>query len=537
MQMEIPDRGHKSLGGKSESPGQAKNFIFKQLQNWIFPLGLTLIVALRVVFWLPSELSFHNFAFMDLGSFQHVDRLIGLGLRPGVDFGYTYGLLPVLLQHLCFAAFGSSHWITLGMLVLYLLLMLTFWSLLTRDIGQSWANFGILLGLCDMMIFFVPWPPTLAHMLMKISLAFSLYFFMKQRLSLALSIAALGALAVPSLPIVLTILIALAIAWEWWHAPVRAVRGLVTKLAPAAVMYAGAVLIMVAFFGWRAVLQSLIPAGGARLYRAMNFGIFGQGRYFLHPPGAHLSYYLLTPAGIWISCSILLVVFGCTGALRIARTGKLTGLPAFVVVCCALHLIFVFAAYGNYLSFELFSFILTAGVLAGVSDLTSRRLKIALSSLLLVFGLLSQVSGIKEGLQLWKSESTSPATAFLYAPNDFQPEWKSVLSISKNRRVFLLAYGMGVDSYYPEIGTPQSWFLLPGLTLPREDSYVLQQIRAADVVVEETEVTTRYIDNNKEWQAALGDFPVKVSGRYFRIWTKDQTAGTDLLKTGEFRSR
>ena len=86
-------------------------------------------------------------------------------------------------------------------------------------------------------------------------------------------------------------------------------------------------------------------------------------------------------------------------------------------------------------------------------------------------------------------------------------------------------------------GTPQSWFLLPGLTVPREDSYVLQQIRAADVVVVETEVTTRYIDHNKEWQAALGDFPVKVSGRYFRIWTKDQTAGTDLLKTGEFRSR
>ncbi len=505
-------------------------------RNWLFPLGLTLVVVFRAVFSLPSELSFHNFAFMDLGGFQHVDRLIGEGLRPGVDFGYTYGLLPLLLQHLYFAAFGSSHWPTLAMLVLYVVSMLIFWTLLTREIGQSWMTFGILLGLSEMMIFFAPWPPTLAHMLMKISLAFSLYFMMKHRLSLALSVAALGALAVPSMPIVLTGLIALIIAWEWGRMPGRKVRGLARQLAPAAAAYAGCVVLMTPFFGWRSVLQSLVPTGGAKLYRAMNFGIFGQGLYFLHPPGASLSYYVFTPCGMWILCSGLIVVFGFLAALRIAKTSSLRGIPLLVVVCCALHLIFVFAAYGNAFSYELFSFILAAGIVAGISNLADRRLKIAVSSLLLIFGLLSQFGEIKEALQMWRSESTSPATADLYAPNDFQPEWESVLLLPKNRRVFLIAYGTGVDSYYPEFGTPQSWLLLPGLPLPREDSYVLQQIRAADVVVEETEVTTRYIDNNKEWQAALRDFPVKVSGRYFRIWSRDPAAVSELLKTGDFHS-
>jgi hypothetical protein len=387
------------------------------------------------------------------------------------------------------------------------------------------------------MIFIDPWPPTPAHALMELSLAFSLYFVLKQRLSLALLIAALGAMTIPSLPIALTGLITLVIVWKWWRIPGRTVRGLAAQLAPAAAGYAGAVLLMAAFFGWRPVLQSLFPLGGARVYRAMHFGIFGQGRFFWHPPDVHLSYYLLTTAGIWLFCSGLLLVFGCVGMVRFARTGNLRGQALFVVVCCALHLVFVFVAFGNYLSYVYYSFLLTAGVVAGVSGLNDRRLRIGLSCFLLCFGLLSQVTGVRAERELWKTESVSPATASLYAPDDFQPEWNSVLSLAGNQRVFLLAYGAGVEFYYPEIGTAQSWFLMPGLLLPQEDSYVAQQIRSSDVVVEELEVTTRYIDQNREWQAALKEFPMRISGRYFRVWTKDRAAESELLKTATFSSK
>jgi hypothetical protein len=517
-------------------PGQTRNPTPKPLYRWLFFIGLSIMVALRVVFLLPSILDFRNFAFRDLGSFQHVDRLIGLGLRPGVDFGFTYGLLPVLLQHIYFALFGAGYWTTFGILAIYLLAMLAFWTLLCWDIGPSLANFGILLGLSSLMLYIDPWPPTPAHASMELSLAFALYFLLKHRLSLALLIAALGALTIPSLPMALTGLITLVMVWEWWRTPRRTARGLATQLAPAAAGYAGAVSLMAAFFGWRSVLQSLFPLSGTRLYRAMHFGIFGQGRYFWHPPDAHLRYYLLTTAGIWLFCSGLLVVFGCVGMVRLARTGKLQGQALFVVVCCALHLVFVFVAYGNYLSYVYYSFLLTAGVVAGVSGLKDRRLRIGLSCLLLCFGLLSQVTGVRAGRQLWMTESASPTTASLYAPNDFQPEWNSVLSLARNRRVFLLSYGMGAEFFYPEVGTARSWFLMPGLLLPQEDSYVAQQIRSSDVVVEELEVTTRYIDQNREWQTALGEFPVKVSGRYFRIWARDPAVQSELLKTATFHS-
>lgn len=516
---------------------QATNSMSKPMQRRLFFIGLTLAVAVRVVFLLPSELDFRNFAFRDVGSFQHVDRLIGLGLHPGVDFGFTYGLLPVLLQHMYFAVFGAGQWPTLGVLVIYLLAMVAFWILFLREFGPTLTNFGVFLGLLSMTIYIDPWPPTPAHVLMQLSLAYSLYFLLKQRLSLALLIAALGTLTIPSLPIALTGLVALVIAREWWRGPRRTLRRLATQFGPAAVAYAAAVLVMTVFFGWRSVLPSLVPVGGAKLYRAMNYGILGQGKFFLHPPGANLSYYLFTIAGIWILCSGLLVVFGCVGALRLATAPRKQGHTLFVVVCCVLHLVFVFVAFGNYLSYVYYSFLLAAGILAGVSELRSRRWRIAVGSLVLVLGLLSQVGAFKAGLQLWRSESRSPATGFLYAPNDFQAEWSSVLSFAQNRRVFLIAYGMGVEYYYPQIGTPQSWFLMPGLLLPREDSYVAQQIRTADVVVEEREVTTHFIDDNKEWQAALAVFPVQVSGKYFRIYTKDRTAASELTKSAAFNTR
>jgi hypothetical protein len=534
--MDIMDHRKEASHLKIESRGQTRDFAFKPVRRRLFLIGLSLIVTLRVILMLPSQLDFRHFAFRDLGSFQHIDRLIGLGLHPGVDFGFTYGMLGVLFEHIYFAVFGVGHWPTLGLLAVNWVAMLVFWNLLSREIGQSVTNFAVLLGLAAMMIYVEPWPPTVAHILMELSLAFSLYFFLERRLPLALLIAALGALALPSLPIALAGLIALAIAWDWWQTPGRTVRGLLKQFAPAAAGYTAVVALLAVFYGWRTVLHSLLPLGGARHYRAMHFGFFKQGRYFWDPPNPHLSYYLFTPAGVWLFCSGLLVVFGCIGALRIVRTGKLVGHSPLVVVCCALHLVFVFALYGNYLSYAFYSFFLIAGVFTGVSDLTNRPLKIALSSLLLCLGLLSQFTGVSEALQLWKTSSTSPATASLYTPYDFQSEWKGVLSFSKNRRVFLLSYGNGVDHYYPEIGTAQSWLLLPGLPLPREDAYVLQQIRTADVVVEELEVNTRYIDSNQEWQAALEDFPLKVSGRYFRIWTRDRAAQSELLKTATFSS-
>lgn len=509
------------------------NLLLQPMQRRLFFTGISLIVVLRVILLLPMVLDFRNFAFRDLGSFQHIDGLIAQGLRPGLDFGFYYGLLGVLLQHLYFAIFGAGHWPTLGLLAIYMLSMLVFWNLLCRELGQSPTNFGILAGLCSLMIWIVPWPPGAAHVLMELSMAYSLYFALMHRYALALLAAAMGALAIPSLPIVLAGLLALAIAWEWWQTPGRTVRGLLRQYTPAAVAYTGVVVCMAGFFGWRSVLPSLGPWGGAASYRAVNYGFLARGRALWYPPHSHLGHYVYTSAGIWLFCSALLVIFGCAAAVQIARTRTMAPRPLFVLICCAVHLVFVFVAFGNPESISYYSLVLCAGVVAGISDLTNRRMKIALSSLLLCFGLLSEHDEIREGLNLWKNGSISAATDYLYAPNDFLPEWQSVLSLAGKRRVFVLAYGTGVDLYYPQIGTAQSWELLSGVLKPREYSLLLEKIRAADVVVEKLPEGPALYD--KGLRDALGVFPLKVWGRHFQILTKDRADQAELLRTATFQ--
>ena len=47
---------------------------------------------------LPIALDFKLFAFYDQGSALRADRLVAGGLVPTVDFGFSYGLLPLALQ-------------------------------------------------------------------------------------------------------------------------------------------------------------------------------------------------------------------------------------------------------------------------------------------------------------------------------------------------------------------------------------------------------------------------------------------------------
>jgi len=63
-----------------------------------FGLGLLAIFVVRVIREWPLAVAFQNFAFKDTGSFRYVNSLLDMGLRPSVDFGFSYG--PVSYTHL-----------------------------------------------------------------------------------------------------------------------------------------------------------------------------------------------------------------------------------------------------------------------------------------------------------------------------------------------------------------------------------------------------------------------------------------------------
>ena len=59
---------------------------------------------------LPESMRFDRFAFCDQGANLTLQYLIARGLRPALDFGYHYGLLPALVGRIWFAFFGSTPW-------------------------------------------------------------------------------------------------------------------------------------------------------------------------------------------------------------------------------------------------------------------------------------------------------------------------------------------------------------------------------------------------------------------------------------------
>jgi hypothetical protein len=516
----------------------SKSSISRQ-QGWIaglaFGLGLIAIFVLRIILEWPMALGFQNFIIRDTGSFRYVNTLLDMGLRPSVDFGFYYGMLGLMVQRIAFAVFGGGYWTTLGITAGVLALTVVFWWLLARELGFSWMNFAILLGLYEMMVGLAFSGPTPAHGLVRVLLAFSLLLALKGRLGLALVLAAFAALSIPSLPIILIGLLSVLIIFQWWQAPQRRLRDLAGQLAPALVVYGLGVLTFTIIFGLRSTLPSLFPIHGMALYRALNFGFFNSGENFWHPRGPTISYYLFNKAGIWLFCSALLVVFGVASLVRMVRSRKSSGAPLFIFLCCALHLFFIFFAYGNAGSWIFYEFILVAGVFAGVSELTKGRMRVVLSCLLLFFGLLSNRVEASHRRFPWRTWHRSAETAGLYAPDDFRREWAPIIQLANSHDLLFLSGGNGASTFFPRVKTPQSWFLLPGVALPPENAYVLDQIKKSDVVVEYTSESAWYIDQNVAWQAALAQFPVRLKGSYMRIWMRSALDADALVQTTDFR--
>jgi hypothetical protein len=100
---------------------------------------LTEFLFIYAVSW-PIVFSLDLWVFKDRGSLLNLDYLLEKHFRLGVDTYYAYGLLPILVQHLLFAAFGRGHWPMVGCAVVALILVAAFCAILLRHLPEqkSW---------------------------------------------------------------------------------------------------------------------------------------------------------------------------------------------------------------------------------------------------------------------------------------------------------------------------------------------------------------------------------------------------------------
>ena len=479
--------------------------------RWLIVAGFVAAHALVIYLNWSSYFGLIENCFLDRGSFQNLDALWAQDRLPNRDFGYSYGLLPIIVQHFWYMAFGNGIYshalleIAFQTLLLALIAYLLLWQLRIRPAC-------CLLTLCLTLSLLSPLSVTSAQALVKIFLVAAMSLWVSGRKQAAWVALTFGVFSIPSLP-----LIALGITGLWSLMSKPADRNWFEQLKqtlldawPALASAIILILFLTWCFGWVPTVESLSHTRGAAMYQAMNFGFFADGRNFWAPPDSSIKHYFVTVAGLWIMCTLFLMILGlwiASGARPFENVKDHKSWTLFFI-CVALHFSFVLIAYGNAASHIYYDFILAIGTLAGLNLLPARAAW-PLVAVLSLTSLLSTAADIVPDLMQRGRFSAGPATRGLILRNSLHPVWERIMSLSSRHRVFALSYGNGVSLPFPEIRSAKSWFLLPNITTGDELRELLSELRQAQFVVLVRAGGMQFIDGSKEIQSELKCFEVE----------------------------
>lgn len=479
-----------------------------------FFLILTEFLFIYALSW-PIVFSLDLWVFKDRGSLLNLDYLLEKHFRLGVDTYYAYGLLPVLLQHLLFAAFGRGDWPMIGCAVVALVLVAAFCALFLRYLPEQ-KIWGLIFIAISPIFLWVN--PNLPNSLLQLSILFALLFVLERRLDIALAVAAVGCVSVPSLSLVLTALLLVLIVLDWWITTNHSPAYLVRQLAPGVSTYVLVTLVLTIIYGYQSVLATALPIQGIEHYKAMHYGVWN----FLHPAGESLQnkigYTLGTRVAWWATSTVVLLVLGALAAGKMVRQRALDPRNTFIALCAILQGVFAFLAYGSHGQHVIYDPVLAAGMLIGLSTLPSGVFRRSLLVMFVGLGIVSHSSQTYKTWLAWKT--TRPYVvggSTFYAKPAWIAEWSNIVELSARRKLLLLSYGTGVHHYFPSVQTVDAWFLQPGQLFPADEQRLLSKLDAAEVVVEDLSGPTVFIDTDEHVQGRLKSLCHPESMANFRL--------------------
>lgn len=503
------------------------------------PLSVFLITFFGLFFlsW-PTVLSFDLWVFKDRGSFLNLENLLVQRLRLGVDTYYSYGLLPVWIQHLLFRAFGAGYGPLLGCTVVTIALMALFWALLLRHLPGERIWVIAIVAMSPIVIWV---NPNFPYSLVQLSMLFALWLVLENRLAAALLVSMVGSLSVPSLTLVLSFFIFLLIVANWWAESDRKFAKLARQVAPGIVTYVVGALILASVFGVHSFVASALPLLGMQFYKAVHYGTLAALIEFLHPAGQNVKYLILyyagTPVTWWTLATLLLFYFGVRAAKTVWTEKKIQPKNAVVLICATLQAIFAFHGYGVPGQEIVYSPWLLAAVLVGASQLPNESFRKCVVLLLAAVGLLGTAAQARRTLVDWKTSVRNRDTVNLYAHADWASDWSRILQLSKEHKLFLFSYGTGVHHYFPSVESPNVWFVRTGQMFPSDKQRVLSQLQNAEIVVEDLSGATSFIDYDADVQQLLNQMCLTDVSANFQIWRRTAAQSAGMACKQNLRSR
>jgi hypothetical protein len=468
---------------------------------------------------LPESMRFDRYAFCDHGANLTLQYLLANGLRPTLDFGYTYGLLPALIGRIWFSVFGATPWAYQSAMVLVDLLCA--WAMTNMLAHLRIGAFGLALAFITLGYAFQATYVNFAHAIEAVLLAHALAQHSRGSRSGALAFASAAVFAKPSMGYVYGLLLLILMARDLRQSGFNP-RRLIVALAPAAVTFAGLSILLTLIYGPRIFAHTILPIEGAAHYRALNFGLMHSARAFWDPVGQPWVFYLVDMSGFWIVASVSLCLVALIQLPTIIRLGNplkthLTIRRSELIVTCALlHIAFLTLFFGNQWSWIYYSYILIAGIVITADFSPELR---RLGAVLCVLGFFSLTDLAYWTHRWWQTTGPELSTAGLWAPDDERNEWLHVLATAHDRKTVVLDSMGAAELLFPDLGKPVSLYLLDGLRLPDEINRKVEALSQAQVVVVPITISAcSGIPNAPEIHDALTRFDLAWSGKHFEVF-------------------
>jgi len=501
---------------------------------WLLGAGLAILLLLLQLWQLPRIAGWTFFSFFDPGTALKGDWLISMGMKPAIDFGYTHGLASLVIAHWGFAVLGRTPAAFLIMTSVMEVLM-----------ALAIARFAIAMRLSRPALWFLflalpvaimPCYLTLTHPLEAQLLLWAIAEQAGGRRERALALCTACLFVKPSMAYVYGLLLLICTLIDWYRRE-RSGSGLLRRTAPAiltGLLMAGA---MIWRFGIRSLLLTIVPITGMRTYKDTHFGFFsGSGLQFWSPAYHPWYYYVITPAGLWLVMSTILLWVLLIRGLRYKHVGptpsqtpRIGGLITdwlhapnrfmeTALSIAIMHLAFVLGFYGWKYAWEYYSYLPVLFTTLVISRCGARQVQ--LTVVLGILALCSQARSAGLTLWCWHGKVRNHQTGYLWAYPQQSSQWQYVARKVQGHRTLILSNGF--LPWMPKgMAMPLSWFPEPGIPTAIEMRRLKREALAAHYIVVRRGYGKFGLWANPAFTSVRREFSMQWQGAYFSIWKRN----------------
>ncbi|HTV46936.1 MAG TPA: hypothetical protein VMG59_00700 [Phycisphaerae bacterium] len=515
-------------------PGTA--FLLKHKWLILF-LPLAALVLGQMYYNLPDNYDWTFFGFYDTGTVIKGDQLISMGLKPAIDFGYTHGLATLLVSHWGFEILGRTPNAVLIMMAIFEVLMALAIARLVMALKPDAR--AIVFLFCAIPIAVMPCYLTLTHPLEAFLILWALAEHARGRRAQALAICTTAIFFKPSMGYVYGFFLTILILRDAFGQakPLRTLIGNFWLPALVGILMA---LALVLRFGLASLALTILPITGARTYAQSNFNFFtGSGKDFWFPTagsganslymfpalpfGPHdlnyyLSYYLFTPAGIWLLLSVIVLVAGIVLAWKLRKRSVDPRIEVLVCIA-AMHVIFVLCFYGWTRSWQYYSYLPVLFVVGLMCLAKPNFFNWTWAMVLCLAALVSFEQEFQVSSAAWKYKTQLPETGGLWVWDGPKQEWQYILSRIDDHPTLIMSNG-----YLPwmprNMVMPLSWFTETGIATKSEIARVKQQAQKVEYVIEWNQYAQLDLWNQPDFAAVKGQFRNVWQGWSFTLWRR-----------------